>query len=499
MNEMSPGGPYGPPEQSCAEEHDDYELTTLGYEQKLHRTMGPFTSFALAFSMVSINTGIIALFSDPFMRVGGAGILLWLLVVPPVGTIVLVYAHMAGRMPITGYAYQWTTRLAGSHFGWFTGWIALISFIAGTSAISTAIGTVFAPEIWEHPTRFQIQGLSVGATLVVCLLNIYGIRLATRMNDIGAVIELVGTAMLVLALLAGLLFVFHDTQKVDMFLSLQPVGGASLTLGSVALGMLLPVSVLLGWDGAADLAEETLDPRRTAPRSMIRAFLISGILGFVLLVLLALCIPGDLSVFFSVPENPVLHIVRSRLGIVAAAGMVAVAFISILACLIANMAVATRMVFALSRDNMLPASRFLGRVHATRGTPDAAIVFVTAIAVLLDCASGGFVAAIYSMVGLAYYLTYFLTLIAVIIACYKGRVPAVIPGVFDLGSWLLPVTAIGVVWTVLVIVTLVFSRENMAGTIMAGVMFFIGLAWWFLMLRQRLVSGSAGVPALHDK
>src|SRR3984885_13893037 len=111
-------------ENSC----DDAELAALGYKQKLHRTMGPFTAFALAFSMVSINTGVVTLFADPFTRVGGVAVLLWLLVLPLVLPLVAVYAHLSGRMPITGYAYQWSSRLVGPNFGWFTGWIALISF-----------------------------------------------------------------------------------------------------------------------------------------------------------------------------------------------------------------------------------------------------------------------------------------------------------------------------------------------------------------------------------
>ncbi|MCX4162047.1 MULTISPECIES: amino acid permease [Paraburkholderia] len=166
---------------------DDADLATLGYQQKLHRTMGSFTSFALAFSMVSINTGVVTLFSDPFTRVGGVGILLWLVVIPLVFCIVMVYSHLAGRIPLTGYAYQWSSRLAGNHFGWFTGWVAFISFAAGTAATSAAIGSVFAPEIWPNPTQLQIQLLSIGATVVVGVLNVFGIRIATRMNDLGHV------------------------------------------------------------------------------------------------------------------------------------------------------------------------------------------------------------------------------------------------------------------------------------------------------------------------
>src|SRR5258708_5710279 len=138
--------------------------------------MGLLSSSAVAFPMVSIKPGVVTVFADRFMRVGGVGILLWLLVIPLVACIVLVYSHLAGRIPLTGYAYQWSSRLAGNRFGWFTGWVAFVSFLAGTAATAAAIGSVFAPEIWAHPTQGQIQGLSIAATLVVGLLNIFRIK-----------------------------------------------------------------------------------------------------------------------------------------------------------------------------------------------------------------------------------------------------------------------------------------------------------------------------------
>ncbi|GLS23583.1 amino acid permease [Labrys miyagiensis] len=474
--------------------NDDQELSRLGYQQKLHRTMGPFTSFALAFSMVSINTGIVSLFADPFTRVGGIGILLWALVIPLVGAIVAVYAHLAGRMPITGYAYQWSSRLAGRHFGWFTGWVALISFIAGTAATSAAIGSVFAPEIWVEPTQFQVQALSIAATLVVCMLNIFGIRITTRINDIGAVIELVGTLALAVLLIAGLLFFFGQTQGPGVLIAMQPTSGKPISLETLALATLLPVSVLLGWEGAADLAEETKDPRRTAPRAMFQAVLVSSVLGLLVFALLGMSIPGDIGAFLADPENPVLHLVRVQLGHLAGSLMTAVAFVSIFACLIANMAVATRMVYALSRDHMLPGSRVLEAVHPRRGTPDAAILLVTAIAVVLNFASGGFVTAIYSMVGLTYYLTYFLTLVAAIIAWRAGRIPAAPQGVFNLGRWLVPLALIGGLWTLAVIATLSIPDENRAAALTTIVALVIGFVWWAVSLRGRLNSGVAGAP-----
>jgi amino acid transporter len=471
---------------------DDADLAALGYEQKMHRTMGSFTSFALAFSMVSINTGVVTLFSDPFTRVGGIGILLWLLVIPLVGCIVLVYSHLAGRIPLTGYAYQWSSRLAGNHFGWFTGWVAFISFVAGTAATSAAIGSVFAPEIWPNPTQGQIQGLSIGATLVVGVLNVCGIRLATRINDIGAIIEIIGTVLLAVALFFGVFFFFEHTQGVTILTSAQAVSGEPVSFSTLALATLLPVSVLLGWEGAADLAEETKDPRRSAPRAMIRAVVVSSVLGFVVFALLGIAIPGSVGDLFAQSENPVINIVRLQLGNFAGSVMIVIAFASILACLIANMAVATRMTFALSRDNMLPGSKALSKINPHFGTPVGAILLITLIAVLLNLASGGFVKAIYSMVGLTYYCTYLLTLIAAFIAYRKGSMPDAPKGVFSLGRWLLPMILLGGLWALGVILTLSLPEENHVAALTTGITLAVGAAWWLVSLRGRLNSGTAG-------
>jgi amino acid transporter len=479
--------------------NDDTELVALGYKPKLHRTMGRYTSFALAFSMVSINTGIITLFADPFSRIGGVAILLWLLVIPMVLTIVAVYAHLAGRIPLTGYAYQWSSRLAGSHFGWFTGWIALISFLAGTAATAAAVGSVFAPEIWHDPSRHQVQLLSIGTTIVVCLLNVFGVQIATRVNNVGASIELAGTVVLGLLLIAGLLFFFGgDTQGVGVLTSTERVGSEPITLTSVALAGLLPVYVLLGWEGAADLAEETKDPRRAAPQAMIRSVVVSSAAGFVIFALLGMAIPGSVSGFLSGPSNPVFHLVGVHFGRFAKDVMVVIGFASIFACTIANMAVATRMVFALSRDNMLPASRLFAAVNARTGTPIAAITGVAALAVVLNVLNAGLVAKIFAIVGLGYYLTDLLTLVAAFIAQRAGRIPDAPDGVFNLGRWVIPLATIGAIWAAIVIVTLTVPKVNNTTAYYTAGAMALGVAWWAVALRRRINAGVAGPPGVVE-
>lgn len=124
---------------------DDSTLASFGYKPELKRTMGSFSSFALAFSMISVTTTVFTLFPQPFQQIGGVAIWLWLPCIAGVLLISAVYGHLAVRLPITGYAYHWASRLVNPHFGWFTGWNAMLCTFCGSASIAVALGTVFAP------------------------------------------------------------------------------------------------------------------------------------------------------------------------------------------------------------------------------------------------------------------------------------------------------------------------------------------------------------------
>lgn len=143
-------------EQRLSDPADAGDLHQFGYVQSLRRTIGPFASFAVAFSMVSITTAIFFLLPSLFGTSGAAGVWLWLPCAGGVFLIVLVYAHLAARIPITGFAYQWNSRLINSHYGWFTGYTALLAFMAGTAATAVAQGE--PNPLIESPLRSGASG-----------------------------------------------------------------------------------------------------------------------------------------------------------------------------------------------------------------------------------------------------------------------------------------------------------------------------------------------------
>ena len=273
---------------------DDSTLASFGYKPELKRTMGSFSSFALAFSMISVTTTVFTLFPQPFQQIGGVAIWLWLPCIAGVLLIAAIYGHLAVRLPITGYAYHWASRLVNPHFGWFTGWNAMLCTFCGSASIAVALGTVFAPTFWNDPTRANVITLAVGGIFVAVIVNIISLQLTAKINNLGAGAELVGTVGLTLILGIGLAF-FSNKQGPGVLFQTGSSTGGVVTLTAIATALLLPIWTLAGWEGAADLAEETHDPRKVAPKAMMRAVIVSGITGLGVFAIFAMAIPGEIA------------------------------------------------------------------------------------------------------------------------------------------------------------------------------------------------------------
>src|SRR5580704_16503736 len=420
-------------ENQLSDAQDVGDLHQFGYAQSLRRTLGPYGSFAIAFSMISITTAIFFLLPSLFGTAGAAGVWLWIPCAAGVFLIVLVYAHLAARIPITGFAYQWNSRLINPHYGWFTGYTALLAFIAGTAATAVALATVFASDIWTSPTHGDIVLFAGVAMAVAAIINIVSIRAVSAVNNIGVFFEIASSVFAAALLFFGAIFFFHHDAGFHVLVSTQRTSGGSLWYGFV-LAALLPLYCFIGWEGAADLAEETNDPRSVTPFAMIRANYVSVGASLFMIIGFLIAIPHGIGALLSQPKNPLIYIFQSHFGAVPAAILQIVVFLAIFSCVLANMVVATRLTFALSRDKMLPASGVLGRVNDTTHTPIASILLVAAVGIGINLLSAGIAANVVSICSVAYYFIYALTVGGAIYAYQKKTMPAG-DGHFSLGRW----------------------------------------------------------------
>ncbi|MGD0557217.1 MAG: amino acid permease [Streptosporangiaceae bacterium] len=469
----------------------DADLAQFGYKQQLNRTMGSYTSFALAFSMISVTTTVFTLFAQPFQALGGVAIWLWLPVGAGVLLISLVYGHLAARLPVTGYAYQWASRIVSPHYGWFTGWNAMLCTLVGSAGISVSLASVFAPDIWTTPTHWDIALLAVVAIVVAVIINVLSIKAASWVNNTGASLELFGTLGATVALAIGLFF-FHHVQGPSVLFQRGSSTGAGIGFDTIGLALLLPVWTLAGWEGSADLAEETTDPRRMAPRAMFRAVTISGVAAFVVYAVFAMAIPGALGKTVNGTANPMVAIFSGHFGGFAADLLQIVAFVAMLSCLLANITCATRTSFSLARDKMLPFSRTWSYVSPATATPIYTILAVGVFAIIINLLSGGFVSNVLAVVNVALYLTYGSTCVAVLIANRRGSIPDAPAGYFGLGRWLVPVSVACLVFSIAVIVFMIGPASSHTVLIYAVGFEVAGILWYLAAVRGRLKRGEAG-------
>src|SRR5438045_5311019 len=119
------GGPASP----CMTEPSDdaRELRALGYAQELFRAIGGFSNFAISFSIISVLTGAVTLYSHGLVMGGPAEMALgWPLVSVFTLAVALSMAELASSMPTSGAMYHWVCLLGGKGWGWFTAWFNIV-------------------------------------------------------------------------------------------------------------------------------------------------------------------------------------------------------------------------------------------------------------------------------------------------------------------------------------------------------------------------------------
>src|SRR3954464_1755969 len=110
-------------------------VSQFGYKQELRRKLRFFSVFAVAFSIISITTGIFLNFGFGYAHVGPA--MIWTWPVAAVGQLLvaLVLAELATRIPLAGANYQWGARLVSPVYGWFVGALGVLYGAVGLPGI----------------------------------------------------------------------------------------------------------------------------------------------------------------------------------------------------------------------------------------------------------------------------------------------------------------------------------------------------------------------------
>jgi amino acid transporter len=477
------------------QDDEDARLAEFGYTQRLDRSVGTLASFAIGFATISATTAVFTGFGAGYFSAGAPFVWTLLLAGGVFAIWAAIAADLTAKIPLAGYAYQWTSRINGPSLGWFTGFVALMGWVCGMTGVgyilSGYLGGLFG---WSMSQTAQIM-IAIAVVAVCVLINIYGVRFATMVNNIGVSPELVVTlgATLLVAVLAFSAPEHHQP------ISVLFTGGDSGDHDSYALAWLAsalgPFFGLIGVESGSDVAEETKNARHVVPRTMFYALATSIIIIELLMYIVFVLAIRDPAAVEANSSAPIEEIINQQAGPVVTKIVIAVALTNILACLLANILVATRLAYSMARDNMLPFSHVWRHVSASSRTPTYAILGLGALStVLLLSALVNETAFTYilGIASLAFFSVYILQTIGLIVGARRGTIPAGEPGTFDLGRFRMPLYVLALVVFLTVAVALIFLPQFAGnGWVFLGVITVAAL-WWATGLRGRLRRGEAG-------
>jgi len=414
---------------SGGQDRDSADLARFGYAQELKRSLGLFSSFAVAFSYISPSTGIFTLFALGLTTLGGVFIWTWPVVALGQFIVALNFAEVSSHYPVAGSVFQWTKYLANRSYSWFTGWIYLFAGILTVTSVVATLPLALIPALnglgWHSLTTASLNTQLVVALItlvVVTVLNIYGVRLVSLINNTGVVFEILGMFVFALVLMA-----FHNHQG---FHVVTNSAGFHVNGSSFLAAMFMSLFVIYGFDTASTLAEETRDPRRAAPKAVLYSVIGAFIIGGVFLIGTLVAIP-NMGAAVKGAFGPAA-IIEANFSTPFATIYLLVVSAAIFVCCLSIMAATIRLCFGMARDNQLPGSVVLAKVSPTLHTPVWSCVAVAAIAAIpFYQFSGAGIIAI-AATGMIY-LSYFLGNIVILRARLRGW-PKV-PAPFRLGRW----------------------------------------------------------------
>lgn len=483
---------------------DQHELAGFGYRQALHRTLGSFSSFAAGFSYLSVMTGMFQMFHLGFAAGGPAFVWTWPTVFIGQFLVALCFAELAGEYPLSGGVYQWSKHVGSPALGWLAGWVYLACLMVTLAAVALALQTTL-PQISE---KFQFIGSASdaqdqarNAVLLGCVLLLFstvvnstGVRILARINNIGVFTELIGMILLVA-------FLFALTRRSpDSFLADTQGKGRGLPLGYFgpfcAAAGLTASYIMYGYDTAGSLAEETHNPRHTAPRAILQALAAAAIAG-ALLLMAALMAAGNLNAPELASESGGLpFLVKETLGEGLGKFFLCDVIMAITVCTLAVHSGTVRLLFAMARDNQLPFGGALSRVSPASRTPvvPAAVAGAMAMIILIVNIDFPNIIKVVTAVAILWANLAYLLVVGARLR-QRRRDPAVgRQSGFSLGKWGLPVNVLAVAWCLLTVINVGWPRaevygepwhERFGGILMTIALLLVGALYYVFVQRRR--------------
>jgi basic amino acid/polyamine antiporter, APA family len=345
---------------------------------ELKRTIGLLPLSAIGIGG-TIGTGIFFILSEAVPIAGPAVVWSFVIAGTVAGLTAICYAELAGAVPVSGSSYSYAYATLGELVAMGVAACLLLEY--GVSGAAVAVGwsqylnqlldNLFGFEIPEALSQAPEQGgvFNLPAVILIILCALLLIRGASESTTTNAIMVAIKIGVLVLFIAIGL-----TGWNSDNLSDFAPFGFSGVT---AAAGIIF--FSFIGLDAVSTAGEEAKNPRRNLPLAILIALLTVSTL-YILTSLIA--VAAQPAAQFDGQEAGLAQILENITGsewpgTVIAAGAV----ISIFSVTLVVLYGQTRILFAMSRDGMIP--ELFHRVNPRTLTPVPNTVIVATVIALL--------------------------------------------------------------------------------------------------------------------
>ncbi|MBM0743547.1 amino acid permease [Phormidium sp. CLA17] len=284
----------------------------------------------------------------------------------------LSYAELGSRFPVSGGVASFVHRAFRTDWlSVIVGWLMFCTCIVSMATLSKAFAgylITFAP---IFPAWLVVLALFCG----LALINFRGMEESSSLNIFCTTLEVSG---LLVVIFASAFFISGGAAS-NAAATAPVVSGQTIGWIAIFQGAALAFYAFIGFEDIVNVAEEVNNPERNVPRAVLLSLGIAGVV-YILVSWLATQVlsPAELSA----SGAPLLDVVRRAQPNFPGVVFTFIALFAVLNTALLNFITASRLLFGMSRDGLLPA--WFSKLHATRATPYRTIIVILPIAIFLS-------------------------------------------------------------------------------------------------------------------
>ena len=211
------------------------------------------------------------------------------------------------------------------------------------------------------------------------VVNFIGITESVVINMLMTFVELAG---LIIVMIIGIWYIAQGDADFGVLTDIDVSGDYGNPALAVLAGIAFSFFAMTGFENTANVAEETIDPHKAFPRSLVGGMVVAGIVYVLVSMAAALTVPTDK---LAESDAALLEVVKQGILPISTDFMTTlfsiIALIAITNTTLVTVVTQPRILYGMAREDVVPG--VFAKIHPTRRSPWVALLFSGAVVAVL--------------------------------------------------------------------------------------------------------------------